>query len=137
MIERSLDKNYQSIAETSLALESAQKTGIYSHYKKSPNLGFGLNLAVGLGLGSFVQNDPIAGATAATLEILGIVLISVGYSGSINDMSGAEYYSNSALIGWGAMILAGGKVFELVAPFSFAEKYNKRLRAALGLAGEE
>jgi len=124
MIKSGLFGNAEEISEASKNLTDTQRIMLYSDYKKDATVPFVLNLVLGAGIGSFVQGDTGSGLIllATTIICTGAILLSPNIQdeaigGAVNMMGYAGLIS----------FRIGGSI----APFEYANKYNKKLKETL------
>ena len=134
------------------SLSKAEKVNLYDDKKKNPWLAFGLNLAVGFGIGSFVNGDKKGGTTQLVGQILGCAFTGVGYglfiasTGIFNIPTDGGYYSepNYGLFAAGVGTIIGGvivigayQIYGIVRAFTFTNSYNDTLKHSLGLTSTD
>jgi Borrelia membrane protein P13 len=136
LLSDGLYRNYDAIVTESSGLSTEQKFLLFSNNEDDPVLPFVVNFAVGLGVGSFVQQDMTGGLLGVALDLVGIGATVVGYvqyTLAILENPTATVLPTDGL----GLILAGAgttlvsRVFQLVRPFSYSNRYNRDLRAAL------
>lgn len=109
-----------------------------------------LNILPGLGLGSFVQGDPLGGFVGLGGEVVGAGLLvfggAYGYAnllgaifagmlGADTTMSAGNFQTGMYLAVGGAVLWTGTKVFEIARPIVYAKDWNEeRGFASIGLA---
>ena len=119
LINDDLDLYYDLIIEKSQDLSQNQKFLIYNECKKSPLIPSALNLFLGFGIGSWFQGDKDGGAI-----------------GTIGNLSGLLLYSLSKEKNYrylGLNIFISFWLIDCIVPFSYSNKYNKKLRSVLGI----
>jgi len=124
MIKSDLFQNADKISEASQSLTEVQKLMLYQDCKKDGWGGFAGNLLLGAGIGSFFQGDNSAGWETLIFTIVGLgaVLLSPKIS---NDNV------RLGTLTAGYTVLVGVRVGSLIAPFSYANSYNKKLKEVL------
>ena len=138
LIESGAVRNKDQISLLSSGLSSSEAMMLYNSNKMDTGLPFALNLLLGCGIGSFVQGDTAGGVTGLAVELAGYSAVLAGYavlsraalsgaSGTYNSLS----YAGAGLIIGGGIIFLGIRIYELVRPFSYADKYNRTLFEAL------
>ena len=156
LITTDLFENSSVIKEKSASLSTAQKVSLYDDTKKMPWLAFGLNTAVGFGIGSFVNGDKVGGKNQLVGEILGISFIGLGYGLEVaayvniakNVASGESYTGTDAtseilmatgvgsIVG-GAIALTAYHIYGIVRAFTFTANYNEELQKSLGITSNQ
>ncbi|HOT58456.1 MAG TPA: P13 family porin [Spirochaetales bacterium] len=124
LIDDNLFTNQYAIADLAKDLTGSQKMMIYNQHKNEPVLPFILNLVLGCGIGSYIQGDTGGGTIALCGDLGGILLVSIGY-GSFN----------AGMFTTGTIVLLASRIYEIVQPFVYSNKYNRVLRTALGMNG--
>jgi hypothetical protein len=81
---------------------------------------FGVNMIIGLGLGSFAQGDEIGGTIALCGELTGITLIAVAALWEEPDTSG-KFEPNLKLMIPGLAVWLGSRVFSIFRPLNYAK----------------
>ena len=155
LITTDLFENSSVIKEKSASLSTAQKVSLYNDTKKMPWLAFGLNTAVGFGIGSFVNGDKVGGRNQLVGEILGISFIGLGYGLEFaatlnaaknideNGYSGPDttsqilYASGLGLIVGGGIALTAYHIYGIVRAFTFTANYNEELQKSLGITSNQ
>jgi len=118
LINQDLDDNFKLIQSKADNLSSTQRLFIYDDKSKSGTLPFILNLFLGFGIGSWVQND-ITGGLIGTLGMVpGVVLM-------------AASPDTEAL---GALLILGSWITDLIRPWTFSSSYNTKLKEALRMS---
>ncbi len=120
LIEDDLDLYYDLINEKSQDLSQNQKFFIYNECKKSPLFPSALNLFLGFGIGSWTQGDIDGGAIGTLGNIGGLLLYSLSKEKNYREL-GLNIFISFWLIDW-------------IVPFSYSNKYNKKLRSALRIS---
>ena len=105
---------------------------LYNKYEKNAGLGFGLNLLL-ISLGSWVIGD----YTGASITDLGF-LLGIACLGATNLGNGGYNYDqkirvNTTFAVVAGVILTGTWIYNLFAPFGYAEDCNNKLRNSLNL----
>lgn len=111
--------------------------------KKTVALPLILNIFPGLGLGSFIQGDPLGGFIGLGGEVLGVGLMTTGVVWGMVAVGGVvltEIWTGgqanssldpgaaaaiSALVISGSVIWTGTRIFEIIRPITFAGRYNR------------
>ncbi|HON89387.1 MAG TPA: P13 family porin [Spirochaetia bacterium] len=124
LIDDNLFTNQYIIADLAKDLTGAQKMMIYNQHKNDPVLPFILNLVLGCGIGSYIQGDTGGGTIALCGDLGGILLVSIGYASF-----------NTGMFSAGTIVLLASRIYEIVQPFVYSNKYNGVLRTALGMHG--
>lgn len=156
LIEDDLFDNKALILTKSDSLSKAEKVNLYDDSKKNPWLAFGLNLAVGFGIGSFVNGDKKGGTTQLVGQILGGAFVGLGYglqfasvmlargafSGgnySESDYMVAEilYATGVGVIVGGAILISAYQIYGIVRAFTFTNSYNDTLKQSLGITSTD
>lgn len=92
-------------------------------------------LAVGCGIGSYVQGDTKGGTTALITELAGATIMGIGYVNLLNKAldynTSSNYGLDLGLVYAGVACMMAGRVYECIRPFTYANHYNERLNAAL------
>jgi len=84
-----------------------------------------LNATLGLGIGSYVQGDVTGGTIALIGDILGWGMIIIGAANPIVENYGMyATVEVSPLVYIGAIVLSGVRIFELIRPFTYANKFS-------------
>ena len=117
------------------SLTDFEKTVLYYKYIKEPGTGAMLNTSVGLGIGSFVMGDKVGGGIGLGGELAGYSLMLTGQimmdapetsKLSDPDMGMILKYTGMAVVGI-------TKVFEMIRPYTYCEKFNQQLWDAFGI----
>lgn len=124
MVKSDLFKNADKISEASKSLTQEQKLLLYSDLKKDSTGPFLLNFLIGCGVGSFVQGDTSTGWSFVVCSLIGAGMILI--APKINDSS-----VRAAMPFIGYELLIGTKIAECIAPFTYANKFNNKLKEAL------
>ena len=154
LIEDDLFDNKALILTKSDSLSKAEKVNLYDDSKKNPWLAFGLNLAVGFGIGSFVNGDKKGGTTQLVGQILGDVFVGAGcglwYVGTFLRIRALDpdYPGDTTLptiltatgvglmVG-GAVACLGYQIYGIVRAFTFTANYNDTLKQSLGITSTD
>lgn len=143
LIDSGLSKNKDLISSMAADLSQVELSTLYYTNKKSAGVPFALNFFLGLGIGSFVQGDTGSGLIALCGELGSVALMTVGFVSEMNSIVEENYdyqtntYTSSksgsgmTLVAIGAIGYTAFRIYELIAPFSHASKYNKNLMATL------
>lgn len=161
LITTDLFENSSVIKEKSASLSTAQKVSLYDDTKKMPWLAFGLNAAVGFGIGSFVNGDKVGGTNQLVGEILGYTFLGLGYGlffgaefNALNNVATSGSYSSSSysnldttsqiLMATGVGFMVGGgialtayHIYGIVRAFTFTSNYNEELQKSLGITSNQ
>lgn len=132
LIEGNLFGNAEKIEELSVTLTDIERFTIFGKYEKDAVLPFVANLAVGFGVGSFIQRDLVGGFIALVGDGLGAALPILGYACIMQDYYG--YWDSPygyELIYAGYALIGITRIFESIRPFTYARRYNTTLRKAL------
>jgi hypothetical protein len=89
---------------------------------------FVLNLLLGAGIGSFVQGDTLGGVIGACGEVGGFIFVLVGVIPKQEQVYYGYYttelsFPNIGLSYVGLGVLMGTRIFELVRPFIYADRF--------------
>ena len=139
LINDGLYSNYDEITAESLGLTPEQRYQVFLNNEADAILPFVLNLLVGLGVGSFVQGDIGGGLLGVGLDVGGIAAFTFGYLAFANAAIGAYADPfNVPTEGLGVMLAGGAiisfsRIYQLIRPFTRAQRYNDDLRHALGM----
>ena len=137
LIEDNLFENEMKISESAKGLTTEERRMIYDDYKKDPTVAVIENVFIGCGLGSFLQGDRSGGWTGLFGDLLGLGVMIYGVSQIDSGLYGDPYnYNLSDNKGFVAFSLGGGivlaaRLYELIRPIKYSERYNKTLRSAL------
>ena len=123
LINNGLHKNYESIKEKSLSLTLNEKMFLFNSYEKNSGIPLVLNMATGLGIGSYIQGDAVGGTIQLSGAVLGTVLL---YSAFAVPGPYSEAVLTTAMTSYLLSWLYG-----CVSPFVFKYAYNKKLKNAL------
>ena len=109
----------------------------YEVQKNDPWGPLALNFLVGFGVGSFVQGDTTAGLLLAGGDVLGIGLLLAGWGIAVDaaarsDTDAAGTAGVVALAGW--LTLTAARIGGIIAPFSYANSFNEKLKRDLGIS---
>jgi len=112
-------------------------------------LAFALNLALGFGIGSFVQGDIDGGLISVLGTVGGYALIIVGsmrMSAGLYDDGyyGDNYYygdgygtmADAGLLIAGALVLIGTKIFEALRPFAYVDSFSVAFNPGIDVNGQ-
>jgi hypothetical protein len=103
---------------------------------------FVLNLVVGGGIGSFVQGDIIGGVAGLCGELSGLTLMIIGLTPKEVYYPGYSYsyyaleYPNIGFAYTGLLVLLGTRIFELVRPFTYANRFLFALESGADANGQ-
>lgn len=140
MINRKLtDDQIAEIQKLSVDLTSEERTALYSQFECEKGLPFALNIAVGCGIGSFVQGDKTHGTIFLCSELASLTAFSIGYINILKkviDDPHANISFDTGLAVTGFVAFAGFRIWECIQPFLFAKDYNQKLNYALNGAPE-
>ena len=142
-----LKKSFEQIRTESAYLSFTQKELLFSLYKNKPLAPFLLNGLIGLGVGSFIQNDYLSGGLCLTADIasfgLGIAGL-IAWQKEFYSMAYKAEQSADALFGMvfsiekvfpfliaGGVLSIASRVYGMVSPWVYGALYNKRLEQAL------
>ncbi|MDH4262465.1 MAG: P13 family porin [Spirochaetia bacterium] len=119
---RTYNKNL--IIKKSQDLSSNEKNFLLEKNKIEAGIPVGLNLFLGLGIGSYVQGDTLGGIVGTLSDLFG-----VGAMFASTAFMSPRYNSviPASLILSGLGILAFSKVYQIVRPFTFANMKNAEL----------
>ena len=138
LIDDGLYRNMDEITAEALGLNQDQRYMLYSAHEEDPMIPFVLSLLVGMGVGSYVQGDLTGGLISTGLDLAGIAAVYVGYMMLATTILDDPYDSmydmpvvEMSLILGGVAVISFSRVFQLVRPFTYAERYNHDLRIAL------
>lgn len=132
LIREDLFLNAGRIEEASGALSDMERFTLYRQFEKNARLPFALNLAIGFGLGSFVQGDTSGALIALAGDALGVALPLLGYACLMQDYYGYwDFPYGYELMYAGYALIGITRIFESIRPFSYARRYNTTLRKAL------
>jgi hypothetical protein len=132
LIDGGVAKNYEAIRAASGEIDLGQRQRLYESKKNQPWIPMAVNFAVGLGIGSFIQKDPVGGfiSLGGDMLSLGAVLGGILLSTSPGSLGQAAGYAI-----WGGLaFFSAVRIFEVAWPLVYATTYNGRLRSALDLA---
>jgi len=132
LIQENLFRNTEEIAAISGTLTDMERFTLYAQYEKDARLPFVLNLAIGFGLGSFIQGD-IAGAAIALIgDLLGVGLPLLGYACLMQNYYGYWSFTGGNEVMYAGYALLGiTRIFESIRPFTFTHRYNAALKKSL------
>ena len=141
LVQEGLFKNTEEIRTLSTTLTDPDRHYLFETYGKKAQIPGLLNLALGLGIGSFVQGDTTGGLLGAAGDILGIGLfvgfyISYGHSVQLNLSGQGELdpgYLALALAASSITVLIGNRAIQLGRAISYANRYNAALKDSIGL----
>ncbi len=125
LIQENLFRNSEKIEEIFGTLTDIERLTIFKKIRKTPMLPFYANLAVGFGVGSFIQKNLLGGFIALIGDGLGVALPILGYACIMQDYYGYE------LIYAGYAFLGITRIFEYIRPFAYARRYITALRKGL------
>jgi hypothetical protein len=102
---------------------------------------FVLNLILGLGIGSFVQGDIFGGVFSLCGELGGLAFLLVGVIPEPNQGYQSYYttgvsYPNIGFAYAGLGVLLGVRIFELVRPFTYANRFSVAFAPSLDSNGQ-
>ncbi len=130
-------KKLDFVAENSYLLDNTQRYMLYRDFKKDTLVPFLINFTLGLGVGSYMQGDMFGGTFGLVGDVLGATLLSIGLSIHTSNVDPQQMNNNRSNLGSdimtisGAVVLAASRIYQLVRPFTHANKYNKVLKNAL------
>lgn len=127
LIKKNLFKNQGKIIDLSKSLSESEKQILYDDYEKGKWGPACLNL-LPFAIGSFKQKDMVNAWIITSLDALSIYLI-------INDFGDPESDGTGGTFGICAFMLT--RIYAVVHPFFYANKYNKTLSACLDVNGTE
>ncbi|MCX7028018.1 MAG: P13 family porin [Spirochaetes bacterium] len=105
---------------------------LYSRFEKDARLPFVMNLAIGFGLGSFVQGDTNGAVVALIGDVVGVALPLLGYACLMQNNYGYwNFPYGNEVIYTGFAVIGVTRIFESIRPFSYARRYNTTLRKTL------
>jgi len=134
LIQENLFRNADKIEAVSGSLTEVERRMLYGQYEKNSQLPFVLNIALGFGLGSFIQGDTAGAVIALAGDTLGLALPLLGYACLMQNYYGYWSFTGGyELMYAGYAVLGITRVFESIRPFVFAKRYNTTLRRSLGL----
>lgn len=122
LIDAGLDKNYPLIKQAAADLSSSERLMVYNMKQNQVAGPFVCNLLLGFGIGSFIQGDTAMGVVGLVGEGLGLVML-------LNNSSTYYGVSTGFYIGFGLFL--GTRILELVMPFMYANRYNRKLSSVL------
>jgi len=132
LIREDLFRNAGKIEETSGTLTEMERFTLYSHFEKDGRLPFVMNLAIGFGLGSFIQGDTAGAVIALAGDVVGVALPLLGYACLMQDYYGYwDFPYGYELMYAGYAVIGITRIFESIRPFSYARRYNTTLRKSL------
>lgn len=137
---RGLNKNGDQIKNLAGKLSDKRRRDLYRHNTMEPWLPFAVNFFLGFGVGSFIQGDMTGGLTGLIGEGVSLGIVIGGYSTLINATilgSQSKATTGIGLIVGGSIGLVVFAVYQWIRPFSFANKYNERLKRSLLLSSME
>ncbi len=144
LIVLGLEKNYDLIYHLSLRLSQDERYDLYTHFEQKKAPPVLLNTFVGFGFGSDRQFDKFGGDFEFFTEAIGlsVALASplVLLYGAIKNVPENQMQSLSIVmisgIGVGAASWLTGKIFGIIRPIWFANRYNDTLAGALHIGDE-
>jgi hypothetical protein len=126
LIREDLFRNAGKIEETSGTLTEMERFTLYSHFEKDSRLPFVMNLAIGVGLGSFIQGDTAGAVIALAGDVVGVALPLLGYACLMQDYYGYwDFPYGYELMYAGYAVIGITRIFESIRP------YNTTLRKSL------
>lgn len=132
LIQENLFRNAEEIEGISGTLTDMERFALFNQYEKNARLPFVLNLAIGFGLGSFIQGDSTGAVVALIGDALGVSLPILGYACLMQNYYGYWSFTGGyELIYAGYAIIVISRIFESIRPFTFARRYNTVLRESL------
>ena len=156
-------RKIEFVRSNSPMMSDFEKIVTYNEMHKSATGGFVLNTLIGCGIGSYTQGDWVGGTIGLCGEVGGALLVGIGipfimygsepvaphydpydpynpYPPMSNDSHYAEQDSRDTqmivgytLVGIGSAVWAGFKIYEMIRPFQYANRFNKQLKDAFGM----
>ncbi|NLK62168.1 MAG: hypothetical protein GX287_01830 [Fusobacteria bacterium] len=114
LIKQNLENNIFLISEKSIELTPEEKFILVTENQKGGTIGFGLNVFVGFGLGSFLQGDINCGILLAAGEIAGLLMD-----------------KKDDIIRIGPYFILVLRLFSGIRPYYYANKHNNKLYMSL------
>lgn len=87
--------------------------------------GFVVNVVAGMGIGSYIQGDPLGGTVGLVGEIGSLALVLYGSSRADGANEGEISYTNLPVMYLGLGTFVATRIFEMVRPFTYANKMEK------------
>ena len=87
--------------------------------------GFVVNLVAGVGIGSYIQGDPLGGTIGLVGEVGSLALMLYGSYPVEGPGEGKKSYDNLPLMYLGMGTFIATRIFEMVRPFTYANKMEK------------
>lgn len=144
---KGLKKNFNEIKLEAVNLTATERQVLFDDFKRSPWLGFGLNMLPGFGIGSFVQGNIGIGFLGLFGDLISVPLV-LGGIGMAVSLPLLETFLTLGIsrgeatkgIGVGMMtvglvLFVGSKLITGISAFTYISKQNAKLEDALGVQG--
>lgn len=105
------------LIQYSSSLSFYEKSSLFEQHKKNGLGTSALNFLLGLGIGSFIQGDTTTGMISMIAEVVGLSMLLT-----------ATTYETVQL---GTIIIGAARLYEVIAPYGYANRYNQTLRSTL------
>ncbi len=141
LIQDGLFKNSGEIRRLSATLTDPDRHYLIEEYGKRAQVPGLLNLALGLGIGSFVQGDRTGGLLGVAGDILGLSLFAgfyISYENTLrHNLSGQGLrdpgYLALAFAASSLVVITGNRAIQLGRAISYTNRYNETLKDSIGL----
>jgi len=131
LIRDGLNRNFEEIQQESFNLTANQRLILFHRHQDRLVTPLALNVLLGFGIGSFTQRDMTGGLIGLAGDTTVFALIVSGFIYGFNTTSRHSGNVLGGLFSAGLIISPASRIFQIVRPITFSERYNNSLRTAL------
>ncbi|MBN8215598.1 MAG: P13 family porin [Spirochaetes bacterium] len=108
-------------------LDPGDRMALYGFAQKDILPGYLVNWLLGLGIGSFMQGDPLGGAIGLTGDLLSVGAMATGVALLTPPYGGGNLTAAAVCASAGLVVYLVSKVYQMFRPIYFVQRYNDQL----------